>query len=688
MDEVYSLFEQNSFGEQFPGVDVLREENLFLPCLRYNILIPSGPQKLRQLDLFEEITLRALVRGNQPSAERLAQLFCLPEDLIQAVQRRLYLKDLLDENFHPTEQAEKVLGSVSSMQDIPCKTRPAVLLRLYSGEWLPLVLPDGGQDVSFSREDNTLQMHCGSSVGNKITVSGRRLNFKKPEKGQKRTQEKMLPPEQKDVQKILWDFMQNFPRKYDLAMRRGQRVDVSQQPGRAYLHVKCVLQNGNVDTVLCSDGMTPNNHTLADYLKKEYPEQLAGLRRLGGSADVTGENRQNRKASSRPQPYPQLQKKWPAAASVGSTPDDARQAGADNRDAVGNLMGAFEWALYYYLRSIPQETLAEALRLLETSGVNEDNRIVLNDAAKLGWMDRKPAGCLKRRFRSIEARSIISGQKPPLLEPLLQLAVVVVAGGQHMEVRMQNAACLCPDLPAKLDELHLCANSSRHTDSGAQMDLKQQAEITGVLRRVICTLLPDCALDEESGPQMIENSSQARLNASLQLEKELGFPPEQLLGSVREPLLRVCGKQAPEPDIRFVLDLCRALEAEMYAILQRTGLEQAPPDNKEAVQLVCRELGVDSLPEGIAGVANHYYQDAAHHRRATLGAYALTLLCSIPTDGLKQLNEVRFMEKISELAWVRGHGNRLDDDLTTEKMEQLRSNTLEIIQILEQYFRI
>ena len=75
MDEVYSLFEQNSFGEQFPGVDVLREENLFLPCLRYNILIPSGPQKLRQLDLFEEITLRALVRGNQPSAERLAQLF-------------------------------------------------------------------------------------------------------------------------------------------------------------------------------------------------------------------------------------------------------------------------------------------------------------------------------------------------------------------------------------------------------------------------------------------------------------------------------------------------------------------------------------------------------------------------------------------------------------------------------------
>ena len=255
-----TCFKRTLYRNLFPQIPTLTEKDYFLQFNGYQIFLPKRYEMQDALNIFELSVLKFKGIGNF-STEELADKLCLEKEFVNFILSRLTQLGLLDDRRQITN-----LGRIFIGEKIDAPTENIV-------PYLLLVTRDTGEIFPsfFSRENQTegelekANIKIFFDGADKVTTVEGRCIFVKEQINRVQN----LP--QKKIRDALKKFNRNTDNKIFVESAANIQSTYTQP---IFLHVKAVLQNGNVDYKIVSDGQTIHSDFLRDYLERQNFNKL------------------------------------------------------------------------------------------------------------------------------------------------------------------------------------------------------------------------------------------------------------------------------------------------------------------------------------------------------------------------------------------------------------------------------
>ena len=253
-----TLFRSTPYRNLFPQITALTEKDYFLQFNGYEVFLPQRNQKQETLNIFERSVLKFKGLGNF-SVEELTDKLCIQSDFIKFIVIRLKELGLLDASGQITDEGRKFLG-----EKVAARAENIVpyllLVTRDTSEIFPAFFARENQ-VTGELDKPVIQISLGST-GRAQTLKGRCVFVKE-----------QVRRAQTLTQKQLRDAIRKFNRTLDLHDRILVESDAYIQASYTqpiYLHVKAVLQDGNADYTVVSDGQSNHSEFLRQCLEKHH----------------------------------------------------------------------------------------------------------------------------------------------------------------------------------------------------------------------------------------------------------------------------------------------------------------------------------------------------------------------------------------------------------------------------------
>lgn len=677
MPKVISLFREKRFEDLFPEITIQGEPtNLFVECVSYYIQIPVMGALSRPLDIFEEAVLR-MVRLKGPSADDLADVLCLEKDLVCFILNRLEEKGFLDNKLHLTEEGFSRL-KLQKTEIKLIQGRAFVLEK--SGQILPYIHIGEFQSEKVD-EINGKRIVLGyGSAGNPRTVKGLRLRSAKYEPNR----DSRLPTQRLREAILRFNRLKVLRNQEGIDLCPGYMID-SSRSDPVYFHLQAVIQEGNSDEILVSDGFVPNIDGMPEYMK-DYPDAITEVRNRAVRMAVKADGEEPQSAPVRikyweiVQSYKRVRENLPKKPYEDATPDERKEMDKNSRQIAIDCYHILETVLLYYLKEHPvSETMMGVLR---RQTADQNRRTILMMAESLGMRYSSETDRLLSYMEGSRISSVFETGTAHM-QICLPLAIAEAKESHNSRVRIligQNGSIL-----RFFQRLGEVAAVYRHDADASEkipgMPARYIAQETANIARV---LLPNLQLgDDGVQTTKIEGVSQERLLAQASLAKVFGPIRFQLMSDgLRNEWMRISpdkkGRDLPAMS-EYVQILYRIFQTTL-ATANREFLHKSSILRDEAIRRLA-ELYGKPLPRTIVSVREGFYTSATHGNGSSLGAEALVYAAN--RDGMDALVKAGFVQTVDRILSLRGHGSQRAD-LTEDEhtMGALRDNVIELTKMI------
>ena len=687
-----SLFGKKKYAETFPSVPVLYEKDFFAKFNAYVLHLPLNEEMTwgGNLNIFEESVLRLLALGNFDAAA-LNHHLCLPMELVKFILRRLMEQGYISDSGTIAEAGRTYLGTRDS-KPISRITPVFALARQDTGEILPVLFQREEVHNAFY-ENGALRY---GSAGKETTIRGKLLSF---DKGAKSKRQNIL------TQNEIRSFVRRYNRTADAPIRIPNNIHIeSSSESPIFLHIKVILQEGNIEGVLTSAGNSYHSPNLLSYAQVISNDLVVQMKKDAVSYHEKDSNTTQSKSSGR---YAKLsaclkKKEFSDGAAYNSI-DEMHETYNREERSVRTLTAAVEWALAYHLREI---TVPESVLLCLKGQMPKANAQMLFAMAKnagIPYVDSHPrlfsnvsyprlVECLNGGEPSLDvvlpvAAGVSMRRGDSLLRAALDAVGKIEKNRQEAPKDGQEITTFAPmpeDGLAFIERLSSYGKAIRHGEGWNPKEGDTVERIHESVTAFAKTLLPafrDGNKSEEYTRQK-GSASQRRLNAEVSIMEDVG---EEVYGGlqpkIRGLLLHVAKSQDEWSDVSLV-DFMDNLSA----ILEKVLASRIDPKHTEKnIEIVLRRLGErNALPNGLSKVSPHYYQMAASGRgKPTLGANVLAWAGSLSEEELVSAIDAEMFVVADEVAGKRGHGAGALE-LDAEDVHKLRDRVLGIVKWLEE----
>lgn len=655
-----TLFKRTPYRNLFPQIPALAEADYFLQFNGYEVFLPQRNQEQEALNIFERSVLKFKGLGNF-SIEELTDRLCLQSDFVKFIVAGLTERNLLDANGQITDEGRNFLG-----EKIAAQTENIV-------PYLLLMTRDTGEifPAFFTRENQTageldkplVKIHLGST-GKGQTVKGRCVFVKEQVR---RTQ--TLP--QKTIREAIRKFNRNTDDKIFVDSNAHIQASYTQP---IFLHVKAVLQDGNIDYAVVSDGQSSHSEFLRRCLEKQNPGVLLNLKE---SATKIAESAQI--AASDTGRYYEIRRlmRWEdvKAANV----DELEQATERQKRQLENLPKAVEWALQYNLLKFPPPP--QLIKTLACQTPEENFKTLTGFAAQLGL---RYAPKFPNFFSGISGGLVKNCMttKNPTLIPLL--AVNMATAVRVADSNFLNAFKSLPedDEFGFLQRLDFYGKKLRHENKWSPQQNDTPANLRINVLNFIEALLPDY-----DNPQAVavdlSNASQQKLNAEMAVIRMLG---EETFLNLPRDVQKLTLKISPDKigarvplHLEFVTVLSMIPENLLADKLRRY------PDeiSQKKADIIARLERAGSTTD-LSTVSEQFYSRACKRETATLGAYALAYMATLTDAQFDKFAANKFPELFAKISNYRGHANNISLLLDEQELFGLRDRVFDAIKFLEE----
>lgn len=680
--KVISLLRQERFEDRFPEIPILGEPtNLFVECTSYDVQIPVMGAPIRSLDIFEEAVLR-MVRLQGASPDRLADVLCLGKDLVWFILNRLMGKGLLDDMLSLTAEGIRQLNLCSEQKAEIKQVQGRVFTLKKTGQLLPYIHIGEFQSEKVSEATEKRIVLEYGSVGKSRTVAGLRLRNRDCEPNQS----SRLPTRQLREAVIRFNRLLALKNQRQIDLCQGYGIDSSRiEP--VYFHLQAVIQDGNSDEILFSDGFVPNVDGMLEYAK-DYHEAIQEIRNRAVRMTVPTDGAQPQSPPIRKRyweivkNYNKVRQYLPDKPYEDATIDERGEMDQNKRQIAIDCYHILETALLYYLKEHPiSETMLNVLRR-QTGTQNEQT--VLMMAENLGIQHTAEAG---RLFSHLDGSRIASVFESDTAHMYVCLPLAIAEAQESPDSRVRILIRRDGGFLRFLRHLNDATAPLRHDAEDFGDDLDMSAEyIAKETANIICTLLPNLQLESgDTQSSDAEDVSQARLLAQASLAKVFGPTYFQMMSKgLRNEWMRISpdktGKELPDMS-EYAQILYRIFQTSLVNV-NRQFLHKSSVSRETALQRLT-ELYGKPLPRSITSVKETFYQAAAREKKSSLGAEMLVYAANNDVNDMKALIQAGFVQTVDRILCLRGHGNE-NASLTENEhtMGALRDSVIELIKMI------
>ena len=677
--KVISIFQTEQYENRFLNVPIIgREVDVFVECLSYDIEIPVDVAKARELDIFEEAILR-MIKLKKCSANDLSGILCLEKDLVKFITIRLVENGLLKDETTISQKGIELLSYQSELK----KEVEYVYGKIFVIKQTGLILPyiHVGEFQSEAVDDSnasTITIGFGSA-GQYRTIKGKRIKCSDYEKARKNLSANVVKKTINTFNNIAANRSRdqiNLSNEYGLINSQGCNV---------YFHMKAAVQEGNVDSLIISDGFVPNIDGMLDYFQKYHTDIVSDIKSKAIIMDTTAEVsdhsvNNHTKYKELYQYYESAKQHIPEIDYENASKDVRDKLNENKKQVIIDCYYAMEWVLYYHLKS--HQVSEGLLSLLKKRSVHTNCKTVMELAKKIGIRNVEK---YKNLFMHLDGNRIegVFKYNSPKLYVCLPLAIVEASENSSSNVHsiVHNNS----DFLSFMNALNQYS-ALRHDTETEVIDI----DTTGVLRKaekIISTLLPDFIIDSVK-VQPTDNVSQLKLSGQISLEKALG---SLLYYSMTEGLRNEWLKISPDkrghtlPDLREYIEvLYRIVQEELKRanseLIDKTVLSQEDAKNK------CASRYANRLPKSFTKIKLVNYSKALKREGSTLGAEALVYYAHIEDEYIEQLNKQRFIDLIDKIISLRGHSDLLVLNETESSLNALRDKTITLSKLIGGYY--
>jgi hypothetical protein len=232
--------------------------------------------------------------------EVLASILCLKKDLVNFILNRLIERGLLEDKQTISDAGKEILQLQEEIRKEVQFVQGKIFMVKKTGLILPYVHVGEFQSENVDEfSNNSITLGYGSA-GNYHRVFGKCLRNSDFEK---RAYSKI---DNRILKRTIINFnriakSQNLPgidlnEEYGITSSGGDNI---------YIHLQAVIQNGNIDEVIFSDGFVSNIDGMMDYINSEKPDLFNEIKK--NAVDMTlGQNEKGEKKLYIPQKYKEI----------------------------------------------------------------------------------------------------------------------------------------------------------------------------------------------------------------------------------------------------------------------------------------------------------------------------------------------------------------------------------------------
>lgn len=688
--KVFSLFKQRSYDEIFPNVSIIGDKvDFFLECSTYDIILPIKVKSERKLDIFEEAVLK-LIAYKCFDVNELAEVLCLTPDLINFIIIRLKEMNLLEDNgLKISENGKEYLCISSDVNDSSNieYSHAKLFVHNKTGKILPYV--HKGEIIYESVDDmngSILTVKYGSA-GNPIKVKGRVLFQSKEDK-------KKSILQTGEIRKQIDQFNYIIKSKLgynEIIYAEDWNIE-STLSDNICIHMQAVIQKGNVDEILVSDGFVMDIDIIRNYLKQFYPEFIGKIKELATQNIINKEQKIKTDTNDYSGKYNELKRIMNSIQSINCELKAFKESEQNNQDNTRKMKSrqkaflikaysAFEWVLFYYI--LHYQISRELLNVINNHSPEQNQKLLLEIAKKIGMSNVDEYA---RLFGSLDSKRInrMLNSRTPELRVALSLAVLSAADDEESIFR--KLLITQPGIMYVLNDLFSTHGSLAHKTITTEIDYERNNLIYSSLNDTICKLLPDYEFEkiyDEIQEYNLDNTSIERLNSEVCLSKELGaFYYYNILSSnMRNEWILISPDKSlfPEPS-EYADILYRISQNTLYSILK--DLRKNQKLSKMEILKKISEYGFDT--KCYESVNEIFVLQILQNIDGTLGADAMVYLYLQldSADKIEKLKELEYVSVFDKIARFRMHGNNISLNVELQELNQLRDKLIKIVRFI------
>ncbi|MDE6678526.1 MAG: hypothetical protein K2K02_05750 [Ruminococcus sp.] len=676
-----------SFSERFPYIRIMREEDLFFECDAYDIVVPCLDFEKSAVHSFERSVMKLSGLHPEYSDKEISEILCIEDihgggSLVRLIRERLKSCNMLNDDNTITENGkEQLLYGGTRGTNIKKKSEIAqvFVIRQLNNYILPFIhIGEIESEDTEQTGKNTLSMTIGSTGMEKV-IKGRYIRIP-------HTAPRPVTPRKSDIINII-----NKHNKLEretgsmniLKYDEEYSPDISTQPSRVVLHMKAILQEGNVDYPLISDGFSCDIIGLSEYLK-DNTKYITELMERGVSAsDIEDKQEDSQKDYKKIQEFPQLHASLARVPEIDDgTLDSGNMALSEKKKYLRHHYYALEWALHYHLKRMPLPESAMTLFLSQSR--TENMKTALKSAVNIGFKTECDyniiCGADSFEFQTWNKKGI------PSLKTLLPLAII--GADCRMEDNMRTLAKEMPELLSFLSEFHEIAGKLRH-GSAEQLDKIPVIKFVQQTRKIIYILLPSYHREENKKVRIIDSkdASQKWLDAQVSTAHLLGW---DMIRTMNINLKRLAFSIAPDFDNQeqkrlspneFILTLSQIMEEVIASELTVIENIDKSVSKDEAFRIIENKIG-RKLDNGIYSTAKTYYKTALERKKTTLNAMVIVYLAFSNSQHIIAVASAELDKLSSEISRLRGHGNDINLSMSYKKLAELRNKTFALLKLI------
>lgn len=694
--KVFSLFKTKNYAECFPNISVLgKKVDFFLECSSYDVILPVKVKGDSKLDVFEEAVLK-LIAYKTTTSEDMADILCLTPDLINFIIIRLQEMELLRDNGRDlTEQGKKYIRvDEKNTDDTNVEFAQAkVFVINQTGEILPYI--QKGELISDPIENmqgSLLTVEYGT-VGNPIRIRGKVLRQNRGDKKKGMLQSSSLRAAIDKYNRIVRKSVNYDSIEYaqEWAIENTSSDDV-------YFHMQAVVQDGNIDEILVSDGLVVNIDFVNDYIKRNYPKFISVVKEratkniIQESEDETDEEtkvtpnykyHELRSLMSRINSFSQVydcsDNEDKSENDAFASRDENQMLQAEQKMFLLNCYSAFEWSLFYYDRKYPINSNISSI--IENQTAFQNTNTLLQIAAKIGVVNPER---YEELFCSMDSKRIKRMFKTNTPELRVALSLAIVTSVHNSQCEFRELFNNRPGLFRVLRNLFREHGDLAHQTFTNEVDKRRNKEIYDLLIDFITILQPDYDMGESNGVKnrrVLSKISQDKLNAEVSLSKRLGalYYYNLLPETIKEEWILVSPDKVHYPEMAEYLDiLYRIMQDTLYYALK--DIRKNPQLCKSEILSKLKERGVVS--NSFDTVNKNFITKILMSENSTLGANAMVYLYYQKDNVVDELKNVNFVQLIEQLVQLRKHGNNVALSVNTQALNKIRDKMLDIVKLI------
>lgn len=681
--KVISVFKTDHFECRFLNIPMMgKPVDFFLECRSYDLEIPVNGKVKKELDIFEETVLR-MVQLKKCSIDELADILCLKKDLVNFILIRLKENGLLENNQIISEKGKTLLDAQARLRTEVETVQGKLFLIKKTGLIFPYIHIGEFQSENVDDFDSSSITLGYGSAGNYKRVKGRCLRNSDFERRLDSVLDTGIV--KKSIKTYNKLAAAKNESKIDLCEEYGISSSVSEN---VYFHLQAVVQEGNVDEVMFSDGFVSNIDGILDYVRQENPDLLNSIK--SRAIDMTLSAEGGERKVYRSQKYQEIYRLYenayghlPEIEYEDATVDERKEINEGKKQIVIDCYYMLEWGFYYY--TLKNRLSEEMLNLIKSRSFRANAKTITQFANNIGF---QYASVCSNLFSHIDRNKIYSvyNYHSPKLYVCLPLAIAEAKENSnsdiHILVQKDRSALRF------INYLNENCGDLRHDSESDAIDMNA-AEILQETKKILSIIISDLRLGEtDIARDGMSAISQSRLLGQVSLEKKLGSIFLSTMSSgLRNDWLKISpdklGKQLPYAR-EYVEILYRILQAELSeANTEFSGKHRKTKDDALSI-LAQRHTG--RIPKSFNNVGKEFYMQAAHEEKSTLGAEALVYISNVNEPVAEKLNQLNYVSILDRVISLRGHGNMVALNETEQSLNSLRDDVIKLSRVIGGYY--